>query len=233
MQLIVKEYLDNTAYTTVQGAVPEATALLDQKWDKILYTGSAAVAKIISKKAAETLTPVTLELGGNNPAIVTKKADLHLAARRLLWGKTLNAGQVCLSENYILVDKEVLPTFVAELKKALKEFFPDGARASPDLSRIVNERQWRRLKEMLDNSTGKILAGGEMDEKEKFLEPTIVQVDDYRDSLMAEEIFGPIVSIYPVDDLDQAIRIAQEVSDTSLAIYAFGDDKEVRKGKIF
>ncbi|SLM41424.1 fatty aldehyde dehydrogenase [Lasallia pustulata] len=229
LQRIIENYLDPSCYGVVQGAIPETTALLDQKWDMIFYTGGAVVGKIIAKKAAETLTPVTLELGGRNPAIVTKNADVRLAARRLLWGKFLNAGQVCLSQNYILVDKEVLPGFLAELRKAMQEFYPDGAKASPDYGRIINERQWRRLKNMIDESKGKILMGGTMDEADKFMEPTVIQVDDLNDSLIKDESFGPLIPILPVEDLDQAIRIANEVQATPLALYPFGSKKETNR----
>ncbi|KAI9699770.1 MAG: hypothetical protein M1836_002805 [Candelina mexicana] len=226
MQKIILESLDHSAYTVVQGGIPETTSLLEEQWDKIFYTGSSTVGKIIARKAAETLTPVTLELGGRNSAIVTKNADPKLAARRLLWGKTLNAGQVCTSQNYIVVDKDILPTFLAELEATMKEFYPQGAKASPDYGRIVNERQFRRLKGMLDNSRGKILLGGSMDEKELFLEPTVVQVDDLNDPLVIDESFGPLIPIYTVNDLDEAIKVANQVHSTPLAIYPFGNKKE-------
>lgn len=226
LQRVVESALDPTCYGVVQGAVPETTALLDQKWDKIFYTGSATVGTIIAKKAAETLTPVALELGGRNPAIITKNADARLAARRLLWGKILNAGQVCISQNYTLVDKEILPNFIAEMKNALKEFYPNGVRASPDYGRIVNGRQWARLKKMVDQSSGKIIMGGEMDEKEKFIEPTVIQIDDVNDSLMLEESFGPLLPVFAVDNLDQAIKIAGQIHSTPLGIYPFGNKKE-------
>ncbi|KAI9748953.1 MAG: hypothetical protein M4579_007062 [Chaenotheca gracillima] len=229
LQKIVEEYLDPEAYGVVQGAVPETTALLDQKWDKIFYTGGAGVGTIIAKKAAETLTPVTLELGGRNPAIVTKTADVHLAARRLLWGKHINAGQVCIGHNYTIVDREVLPLFVEELKVALKMFYPNGARASPDYARIVNDRHFLRIKAMLDNTSGKILIGGTMDEKDKFIEPTVVMVEDQNDSMLTEESFGPLLPILAVDDLDQAIRVANEVHSTPLGIYPFGKKAETDK----
>jgi len=230
MEKIVRDYLDPAAYAVVQGGVPETSLLLEQKWDKIFYTGNDRVGTIIAKKAAETLTPVTLELGGRNPAIVTKHADPRLAARRLLWAKILNAGQVCVSQNYILIDREILPAFVAETKKALAEFYPQGVKASPDYGRIVNERQFRRLKKMLDESTGRILLGGMMDEEARFLEPTVVQVEDVRDSLMVDESFGPLIPVYPVDDLDEAIRLANEVHDTPLGIYPFGNKQETDRG---
>jgi beta-apo-4'-carotenal oxygenase len=229
MQMILSKYVDPTCYTVVQGGVPESTALLDCKWDKIFYTGSAAVGTIIAKKAAETLTPVTLELGGRNPAIVTKHADPRLAARRLTWAKVLNAGQVCVSQNYILIDREILPVFLVEMKAVFKEFYPNGAKASADYARIVNNRQWARLKKMLDASKGKILIGGTMDEADRFLEPTVVQVDSIDDSLIADESFGPLIPIYPVDNLDEAIRIANSVHDTPLGVYAFGNKKETDK----
>lgn len=230
MQKIIAESLDPSCYTCIQGAIPETTALLDQKWDKIFYTGSANVGTIIAKKAAETLTPVTLELGGRNPAIITKHADPKLAARRLLWAKTLNAGQVCVSQNFTLVDKEMLQPFVQELRNSLKEFYPMGVKESPDYGRIVNLRQFQRLKKMLDESKGKILIGGTMDERELFIEPTVVLVDSLEDSLIVDESFGPLLPVYAVQDLDEAIRIANEVHDTPLGLYPFGTQQEMDKG---
>lgn len=218
--------LDPNCYKVIQGGIPETTALLDQKWDKIFYTGSATVGKIIAKKAAETLTPVTLELGGKNPAIVTRNADVHLAARRLLWGKIHNAGQVCVSQNYILVDREVFPTFVSEMKMALKEFYPSGIATSEDYGRIATLRGWQRLKKMLDESNGTILMGGTMDEATRFFEPTVVEVTSQNDSLIVEESFGPLIPILVIDDLDQAIRIANEVDPTPLGAYPFGNKAE-------
>lgn len=229
MEMIVNKYLDTTAFKVIQGGIPETTALLNEKWDKIFYTGGGTVGVIISKKAAETLTPVVLELGGKNPAIVTKNADARLAARRLYWAKVHNAGQVCVSQNYILVDKEILPQFIQELKNVQKEFFPAGVKNSPDYGRIINNRQWTRLKKMLDESKGKILMGGTMDEADNFFEPTVVQVSDVNDSLLQDESFGPLIPILPVDDLDQAIRIATEIDPTPLGCYPFGTKAETDK----
>lgn len=229
MQKIIESSLDPLAYAVVQGAVPETTRLLEQKWDKIFYTGGEVVAKIVSKKAAETLTPVTLELGGRNPAIVTKNANLHLAARRLLWAKNMNAGQVCVSQNYIIIDESVLPTFLAEFKIAFNDFYPAGAKASPDYARIINKRQFKRLKTMLDNTKGKILYGGSMDEADLFIEPTLIAVTNPRDSLLTDESFGPLIPILAVPDLDTAIRHANAISDTPLGVYAFGTAKETSR----
>lgn len=229
MEMIFKKYLDPSCYIVIQGAIPETTELLNQKWDKIFYTGNHVVGTIIAKKAAETLTPVTLELGGKNPAIITKHADLRLAARRLTWAKIINAGQVCVSQNWILIDKDALAQFVEEMKKVFKEYFPAGVKASPDYGRIVNNRQFKRLKKMLDDSKGKILIGGTMDEADLFLEPTVVQVFDTKDSMLADESFGPLIPIYAVQDLDEAIKLANECHDTPLGIYPFGNKEETDK----
>jgi beta-apo-4'-carotenal oxygenase len=229
IEKIMRESLDPECYTCIQGAIPETTALLDQKWDKIFYTGGEVVAKIIAKKAAETLTPLTLELGGRNPAIVTKHADPKLAARRLLWAKTLNAGQVCLSQNCTFVDREIMPAFIEEMRLQLRDFYPNGARNSPDYGRIVNLRQFQRMKKMLDASNGKIVIGGTMDESDLFIEPTVVQVSDPNDALLTSESFGPLLPILPVDSLDEAIRIANAVHDTPLGTYAFGNKAELEQ----
>lgn len=229
MQHVISQSLDQDAYQVVQGAVPETTALLDRKWDKIFYTGSANVGTIIAKKAAETLTPVALELGGRNPAIITKSAEPRLAARRLLWAKLLNVGQVCVSQNYILVDKEVLPEFVRQLELALREFQPQGAEGNDDYGKIVNERQWQRLKDMLDSTKGKVLMGGKTDKSTLFFEPTIVQVESADDPLLKEESFGPLIPILPVEDLDEALRTANSVHATPLGLYAFGSKAETEK----
>ncbi|KAK6584158.1 hypothetical protein PZA11_003888 [Diplocarpon coronariae] len=229
MKKIVEEYLDPSAYALVNGAIPETTALLDEKWDKIFYTGGAGVGTIIAKKAAETLTPITLELGGRNPAIVTKNADPRLAARRLVWGKIHNAGQVCISQNYIMVEKEILPAFVEQLKIAFKEFYPNGQKSSPDYARIVNNRHFRRIKKMVDDSRGKILIGGEMDEAENFIEMTVVQVDDVKDSMIVDESFGPLIPLLAIENVEEAISIANSVHSTPLGLYPFGTKAETDK----
>ncbi|PKS07507.1 hypothetical protein jhhlp_006111 [Lomentospora prolificans] len=226
---LFENYLDSDSYTVVNGAVEETTALLDQKWDKIFYTGSNRIGKIITKKAAETLTPVALELGGQNPAFVTRNSDVALAARRVLYGKVFNAGQICISTNYVLVDREVLPAFVDALKTAFQTYFPSGAKSSPDFARIVNQRQFLRIKKMIDESKGKIIIGGEMDESQLYIEPTVVLVDSKDDSMIVDETFGPAFSVLPVDNLDEAISIANEVYATPLSLATFGSDAENKK----
>ncbi|KAJ5638077.1 hypothetical protein N7490_007956 [Penicillium lividum] len=229
IQKLVESSLDPSCYSVVQGGIAETQALLAEKWDKIFFTGSTNVGRIIAKAAAPNLTPVVLELGGINPAFVTKSADPRLVARRMLWGKLVNAGQICTSQNYLLVDKTMVDRVVEEFKKAYKEFYPNGAKGSPDFSHIINEASFRRLKSMLDNSKGKILMGGTMDEKELFIDLTVVQVDSVEDSMCTQESFGPFLTILPVDNLDEAISLANGVSSTPLGIYPFGSKAEVEK----
>jgi beta-apo-4'-carotenal oxygenase len=226
LQKILVDVMDPECYICIQGGVPETTALLKQTWDKIFYTGGTKVGKIIAKKAAETLTPVTLELGGKNPAIVTKNADIKLAARRLLWAKVNNAGQICTSQNYALVDREVIAAFVEGLKIAMNDFFPEGAKASVDFGRIINHTQWKRLDDSIKKSNGKTIIHGLMDEIDRLIEPTVVEVTDISDNLIAEENFGPIFPILAVDGLDHAIKLANQIDSTPLAAYPFGTKQE-------
>jgi len=228
---LVESRLDSDAYSVVNGAVPETTRLLDfDRWDKILYTGSTEVGKVVSRKAAEHLTPVALELGGRNPAFVTRHANLKVAARRLLWAKTLNAGQVCISHNYALVEREILEPFLAALREAFADFFPDGAEKS-ELAHVVNERHFLRIKKMLDDSRGRIVLGGKMDRDTLFMETTAVLVDSMDDAVIAQESFGPVFGILPVHSLTEAINIANAVDRTPLALATFGSKAENDRGE--
>ncbi|KAI9167660.1 Beta-apo-4'-carotenal oxygenase [Paramyrothecium foliicola] len=229
LKKICEEALDPECYAVINGNVAETKRVLDIKWDKISFTGGKKIGTLVAQKAAETLTPVLLELGGCNPAFVTKNAKLNLAARRLLFHKCLNAGQVCLSHNYILVERSVLSQFIGALNSAYKTFMPKGARTSPDYARIVNKGQFDRIKNMLDNTKGRIVMGGTVDESDLFIEPTAVLVDDIEDSMMVEESFGPIFSILAYNTLEEAIDIANKVDPTPLSLFTFGSDAENQK----
>ncbi|GLI82293.1 hexadecenal dehydrogenase [Penicillium ochrochloron] len=229
IQKICEAALDPLCYSVVQGGVSETQALLAERWDKIFFTGGANVGRVIAKAAAPYLTPVVLELGGINPAIISKTADPRLVARRMLWGKTVNAGQLCTSQNYLLIDKCLVPRVIEEFKKAYAEFYPQGAKNSPDYSRIINKNHFQRLKSMLDKSKGEILIGGTVDEDDLFIEPTVVQVDSVEDSLCTQESFGPFIPIIPVKDLDEAINLANSVQSTPLGLYPFGSKADVAK----
>ena len=230
---LVETYLDRSAYKVVLGAVPETTVLLEQKWGKIMYTGNTTVARIVLRKAAETLTPVALELGGRNPAFVTRSSDLALAARRLMWGKTIAAGQVCMSHNYVLVERGLVDDFIKHVNAVSKDFFPEGPRDCPDYCRVINERQFDRMKNMLDTTSGKIVLGGETDRDRLFIAPTAVLVDSPDDIMVREESFGPIWAILPYDNLDDAIKVANDVDSTPLSLMTFGSDSENQKSECF
>ncbi|KAL2202892.1 aldehyde dehydrogenase [Sarocladium strictum] len=226
---VIEQALDPEAFVCVTGEVAQTQALLDNKFDKIAFIGGTKVGTIIAKKAAETLTPVVLELGGRNPAFITRNADVKLAARRLMFQKTMNAGQVCFSHNYVLVERAVLSEFISAVNQQFRVMFPKGPKESPDYARIVNAREFGRLKKMLDGTKGKIVMGGKMDEEELFIEPTAVLVDDFEDSMMAQESFGPIWSIMAWDSLDEAVDIANNVDPTPLSLFTFGTNEENEK----
>ena len=227
IQKLLESTLDPSCYRVINGGVAETKALLAEKWDKIFFTGSANVGKIVAQAAAPHLTPVALELGGRNAAIVTQNANLKVAASRLLWGKTFNTGQCCLSPNHVLVHKEVLLPLMKEFEAARAQFWPDGTRDSPDYARMISRQHFSRLKKMLDDTKGKVLMGGRMDRDEKYIEPTVIQVSSLDDSLLAEESFGPLMPIMTYDSLDQAISIANAIHETPLALYPFGSKEEV------
>jgi beta-apo-4'-carotenal oxygenase len=229
---VIEQALDPEAFICVTGEVEQSQALLSNKFDKIAFIGGNKVGTIIAKKAAETLTPVILELGGQNPAFITRNANVKLAARRLMFQKTMNAGQVCFSHNYVLVERAVLSDFISAINQQFREMFPNGAKKSPDYARVVNAREFARMKAMLDDSNGRIVMGGNMDASELFIEPTAVLVDDYQDSMMSQESFGPIWSIMAWDSLDEAIEIANKVDPTPLSLFTFGTDAENEKGKL-
>lgn len=213
-------------YQTVHGGIPLSTELLAQKWDLIFYTGNSAVARIVQTAAAKHLTPTVLELGGINPAVVTKNADVRLAARRIVWGKTHNAGQICLSPSYILVHSSIVQPFIAAIKSTLAEFYPNGVAASPDFGRIVNTRHFHRIKNLITSSHGQIVVGGSTDESQNFIEPTFITISDRHDPLIAEEIFGPVAAILPYDDLSSIPALIRAIGDTPLAAYIFTSSKD-------
>jgi beta-apo-4'-carotenal oxygenase len=226
LQKMLETCLDPAAYRVINGAVEESKALLEEKWDKIFYTGGSEVGKIVAMQAAKTLTPVSLELGGMNPAFITRNANLRIAARRLMWAKTMVAGQLCLSQNYCLVDESVVDEFIQELMFSNKDMFPNGAKESPDYARIVNKRQFVRIKNMVDESRGRIVLGGHMDESDLYIEPTVVLVESPDDALIRGETFGPVFSIVPYKRLEDAIKVANDVYGTPLALYIFGSKAE-------
>ncbi|KAH7920037.1 aldehyde dehydrogenase [Leucogyrophana mollusca] len=228
---LVPKYMDPDVVRVVLGAVPQATKLLQYPWGHILYTGSARVAKIVCAAAALTLSPVSVELGGKSPVVIDSKCDLMTAARRILWGKCVNAGQTCIAPDYILVPKEFEDTFVQALKDVHDEFYPNGTKGSSDFGHIVNAGHFARIKNLLDNTQGEIVFGGETNEAQLYIAPTVVKSVQKGDSLMSEELFGPVLPIVPVDNVDEAIEYIN-ANDHPLALYVFSQDAAF-KAKVF
>ncbi|CCM04215.1 uncharacterized protein FIBRA_06382 [Fibroporia radiculosa] len=228
---LLPQYLDQDLYRIVNGAVPEMTKILELKWDHIFYTGGGRVAQIISIAAAKHLTPLTLELGGKSPVVIDPGCDLNVAARRILWGKTINAGQVCLAPDYALVPKDFQDTFVAAMQRAFNEFFPTESPRPGVMSCIVSQQHASRLKRLVDETKGTIVFGGQVDVEQQFISPTVVKDVAGDDVLMSEEIFGPILPVVPVKDVDEAIEFIN-ARDSPLALYVFSRDSAF-KAKVF
>jgi aldehyde dehydrogenase (NAD+) len=217
---IVPRYLDPAAVAIVEGAAPETTALLTERWDHIFYTGNGAVGRIVAKAAAEHLTPTTLELGGKSPVLVDSNADLEVTARRIAWGKWLNAGQSCVAPDHVLVAQEVADELTERIITSAQAFYGLEPATSPDYARIVNDHHFARLSGMLDDAGHDIVHGGQRDADQRYLAPTVVGSVKDEAAVMAEEIFGPILPIIPVSDIDEAIERVNR-GDKPLALYAF------------
>ncbi|MDH4144612.1 MAG: aldehyde dehydrogenase family protein [Acidimicrobiia bacterium] len=218
---LVGEYLDPRAVAVVEGGVDETTELLRHRFEHIFYTGNGRVGRVVMRAAAEHLTPVTLELGGKSPAIVDGTAKLKVAARRIASGKFLNAGQTCIAPDYVLVERSVRDELVAELVEALGEFYGAEPRTNPDYGRIVNAHHLDRLRRMLDPA--RTVVGGDVDPDDRYLAPTILTDVPADHPCMQEEIFGPILPVLDVDDLDAAIAHVN-AGDKPLALYVFTED---------
>ncbi|KAK7318407.1 hypothetical protein RJT34_03107 [Clitoria ternatea] len=228
---LTKKYLDNSAIRVVEGAIPETSALLEQKWDKILYTGSARVGRIVMAAAAKHLTPVVLELGGKCPAVVDSDVNLQVTARRIIGGKwACNSGQACISVDYIITTKDFAPALINALKNELEQFFGKNPMESKDMSRIVSPNQFTRLVKLLDEDkvSDKVVLGGQRDEKKLKIAPTII-LDVPDDAMvMQEEIFGPILPIITVDNLEDCFSIIKS-KPKPLAAYLFSNNEQLKK----
>jgi aldehyde dehydrogenase (NAD+) len=223
---LVPQYLDTSAVTVVEGGVEETTQLLKEKFDHIMYTGNGAVARIVMKAASDYLTPVTLELGGKSPVYIDNSANIAITAQRIAWGKWLNAGQTCIAPDYILTTKSLVQPLINSFKEVIDAMFGLDVKESKSYGRIVNTRHAQRLVGYLENQN--IVAGGDYDIENKFMEPTIVLIEDISSPVMKEEIFGPILPIVVVDDFEQAKNFVIE-NDKPLAAYLFTKNKTQEK----
>jgi acyl-CoA reductase-like NAD-dependent aldehyde dehydrogenase len=220
----VPQYLDPDAVSVVLGGVAEATALLEQRWDHIFFTGGTSIGRIVMTAAAKNLTPVVLELGGKSPAIVDVSANLPVAARRIAHGRWLNAGQTCTAPDYVLVAKPVAADFLGHLKAAVVDFYGADPQQSPDFGRVVSPRHFDRLKGLLTEGT--IYHGGQHDRADLFIAPTILTDVPRGAAVLEEEIFGPILPVLTIDGVDQAIAHVT-ARPHPLGLYIFAEDKAV------
>lgn len=223
---LLPRYLDPQAFEVIEGAIPETKALLQETFDKIFFTGSAPVGKSVMKAAAEHLTPVTLELGGQCPAIVDKTADIKQTALRIVFAKFSNAGQTCVAPNHVFVHKDVADEFTEAVKETIVEFFGRDPHKSPDYGRIVNQRHHQRLTNLLHGQ--KIAHGGNADPRDLYISPTVLKDVDLSAPVMQEEIFGPILPLITVGDLSEAFNHISQ-GEKPLAAYVFTKDKAVMK----
>lgn len=210
----------------VQGGVEAANSLLAKRWDYIFFTGSAAVGKIVAKAAAENLTPVTLELGGKNPCIIDETADLKLAAKRIVWGKFINAGQTCIAPDYILIQKNMKINFITFMMEEITKAYGKKMEKSPDFARIINTKNWLRLANMLKSE--KIIFGGETDANKLYIAPTLIEEPCLESPVMKEEIFGPILPILTYETETEIKNVVSRY-EKPLAFYIFSENKSFTK----
>lgn len=215
---IIESIFNKEYAASIQGGIPIATQLLEQKWDYIFFTGSVTVGKIVAKAAANHLTPVTLELGGKSPCIVDATIDLKLTAKRIVWGKFLNGGQTCISPDYLLVESSVKDKLIECLKVEIIKAYGENPKISEDFPRIINERNTIRLKELLEDVN--VIFGGEHDLSECYISPTLIDSPSLDSKLMQDEIFGPILPVFSYDNESDIEKFIYNY-EKPLALYVF------------
>jgi aldehyde dehydrogenase (NAD+) len=223
---IVPLYFTDKAVAIVEGGVQETTELLKQKFDHIFYTGNGAVGRVVMRAAAENLTPVTLELGGKSPTIVDASANIAVAARRIAWAKYVNAGQTCVAPDYVLAHKSIANELVEAIRTSITEFYGEDPHASKDYSRVISPKHFSRLTSLI--SCGKVAIGGQSEQAERYIAPTVLVDVDQNSAVMQEEIFGPILPVLEVGSIDEAIGFVNS-RPHPLALYVFAQDNSVNE----
>ena len=218
---MIRETFPEEYVAVVQGHRDVNTALLEQRWDMIFFTGSPVLGRTVMTAAAKNLTPVVLELGGKSPCIIDKDADIKIAARRVAWGKALNAGQTCIAPDYLMLHEDIKDEFFAALKEEFSSLLGEDPQKSRHFVRIVSDKAFDRLTGYLDN--GKVLFGGHTDRSERYFEPTVLDGVSPDSPIMQEEIFGPIFPVQTFRNLDEAIEFVTS-REKPLALYYFGKD---------
>ncbi|MFA7107165.1 MAG: aldehyde dehydrogenase family protein, partial [Candidatus Izemoplasmatales bacterium] len=220
---LIPQYFNPDYIAIIEGGVAETTELLKLKFDHIFYTGSSQVGKIVMAAAAQNLCPVTLELGGKSPCVIDENVPLKQTARKIAWGKFLNAGQTCIAPDYILVHESIKKSFVEVLQTTITEFYGENPQNSSHYARIINQKHWQRLISYLKNA--KIIFGGDSSEEHLFIAPTIVENPDLSSPLMMEEIFGPILPIITYTEIEEVAKFIND-RPKPLAMYVFSKNKK-------
>lgn len=226
LKKMLKECFPSEYVAVVTGGRAENKALLEQRFDKIFFTGGKTVGREVLRHAAEYLTPVTLELGGKSPCIVDKSAKIPLAAKRIVFGKYLNCGQTCVAPDYILCDRTVYAELILALQKEITTQFGEDPLKNPDYGKIINRKHYDRIMGLIDPD--KVVCGGCGDGQSLRIAPTIMKNVTFSDTVMGEEIFGPVLPILTYDTLEEAINIVEE-HPHPLALYLFSEDKGAQK----
>ncbi|MGL6173973.1 MAG: aldehyde dehydrogenase [Cellulosilyticaceae bacterium] len=221
---MIKECFSGEYVSVIRGGRQTNQILLEERFDYIFFTGSVNVGKIVMKAASKYLTPVTLELGGKSPCIVEKTADVKMAARRIVWGKYLNAGQTCVGVDYVLVQSEIKNQLISEMKKQIRKFYGEKPIHSEDLPRIINQKHFDRLKELI--VAERVIEGGDVNREELKIAPTIMDNINFEDKIMQEEIFGPILPVIGFGRIEEAINQINR-KPKPLACYCFTRNKEI------
>jgi len=223
---IIKSCFNESFVAVVEGGREANRQLLNEKFDYIFFTGSVGVGKTVMEAASKHLTPVTLELGGKSPCIVDKDVDIDIAARRIIWGKTVNSGQTCVAPDYLLVHRDVKDELIAAMKKYIREFFGENPCNNNEYPKIISEKHFNRLRELMNS--GNIVAGGGVNEATLQISPTIMDNVDWDAPVMQEEIFGPILPVLEFDNPAQVIT-AVNSRPKPLALYLFTNRRDVEK----
>jgi acyl-CoA reductase-like NAD-dependent aldehyde dehydrogenase len=222
---LIRKTFDPSYIAVVEGGVEVSQELLSQKFDHIFFTGGTQVGRIVMEAAAKHLTPVTLELGGKSPCIVETDIDLPTACKRIVWGKFINAGQTCIAPDYLLVNRRIKRDLLVGIERTITEFYGQNPANNPDYGRIINDKQFERLRGLLQDRDGEILVGGQTNAGDRYIAPTVLDGVSLTSPIMQEEIFGPILPVLEYDKLDQAIAIINQ-RPKPLALYLFSNDKQ-------
>jgi len=219
---LIRETFDVKEVVAVLGDATVAKSLLEKRWDYIFFTGSVAVGKEVAKAAANYLTPVTLELGGKNPCIIDETANLEISAKRIVWGKFINAGQTCIAPDYLLVQQKVKSKFTRLLKEEIEKAYGENPQLSPDFARIINKKNWQRLVDFIEEK--EVLSGGIFDEETLYIAPTLIDEPSLESAIMKEEIFGPLLPILSYTTENELKKVISKF-EKPLALYVFTENK--------